>query len=208
MHRDGFRCECARLGCNDDRRAHRRAIISEIRTHPRYFVLAPGHELPDVEQVVETGADLRRGREAGQAGRLGRGVGPSRLIARGRVQPRLKRIRTSIPPEDRLTIESRRRPDDQRQSHTKPGTVGAGEQAAAVVGDQDPQLAPRPRRRSRTPIPSRRGRHAAATLVRASETAKRTAAICSSVPPASAARVAQRSADHRDSRWNPPQRCP
>jgi hypothetical protein len=49
----GFRCECARLGCNQ--------LVEltvteyeEVRSHPRRFVVVPGHELPDVETVVVT----------------------------------------------------------------------------------------------------------------------------------------------------------
>lgn len=47
-----FRCECARLGCT--------ALISltpreyeQIRAHARRFVMLPGHELEQVETVVE-----------------------------------------------------------------------------------------------------------------------------------------------------------
>ena len=48
----GFRCECARLGCN---------LLIElpltdyerVRQHARRFVVAPGHELPEVESVVD-----------------------------------------------------------------------------------------------------------------------------------------------------------
>jgi hypothetical protein len=51
--RVGFRCECARLGCN--------SVIEltlpqyeEVRADARRFVIAVGHELPGAEQVVET----------------------------------------------------------------------------------------------------------------------------------------------------------
>ena len=47
-----FRCECARLGCN--------ALIElsvreyeEVRAHPKRFVVLPGHEIHEVETVVE-----------------------------------------------------------------------------------------------------------------------------------------------------------
>lgn len=48
----GFRCECARLGCNQlvELTVHE---YEEIRTNPRRFVVIPGHEFPDVETVVE-----------------------------------------------------------------------------------------------------------------------------------------------------------
>lgn len=50
----GFRCECARLGCSDLIELSVRDYV-RVRAHPRRFVLAGGHELPDVETVVETG---------------------------------------------------------------------------------------------------------------------------------------------------------
>lgn len=48
----GFRCECARLGCN--------ALVSltpheyeRVRAFPRHFLMLPGHELEEVENVVQ-----------------------------------------------------------------------------------------------------------------------------------------------------------
>ena len=49
----GFRCECARLGCNQLIELTVREY-EEIRANPRRFVVVPGHELPDVETVVES----------------------------------------------------------------------------------------------------------------------------------------------------------
>lgn len=49
-----FRCECARLGCNEMITLSVREY-ERVRTHPRRFVVVPGHELPEVESVVETG---------------------------------------------------------------------------------------------------------------------------------------------------------
>jgi hypothetical protein len=48
----GFRCECARLGCNQlvELTIHE---YEEIRAQPRRFVVVPGHELPEVETVIE-----------------------------------------------------------------------------------------------------------------------------------------------------------
>jgi hypothetical protein len=48
----GFRCECARLGCN---------LLLEltlpeyehVRSAPRHFVMIEGHELSDLEVVIE-----------------------------------------------------------------------------------------------------------------------------------------------------------
>ena len=48
----GFRCECARMGCNRLIELSVREY-EEVRAHPRRFVVVPGHELPDVETVVE-----------------------------------------------------------------------------------------------------------------------------------------------------------
>ncbi len=48
----GFRCECARLGCN--------LLVDltlpeyeHVRSNPRHFLIISGHELPEVESVVE-----------------------------------------------------------------------------------------------------------------------------------------------------------
>ena len=48
----GFRCECARLGCN--------LLVSltlaeyeGVRANPRRFIVVDGHELPEVEVLVE-----------------------------------------------------------------------------------------------------------------------------------------------------------
>jgi hypothetical protein len=49
----GFRCECARLGCNQLIELTVREY-EEIRAHPRRFVVVPGHELPDVDSVIGT----------------------------------------------------------------------------------------------------------------------------------------------------------
>ncbi len=50
----GFRCECARLGCNQLIELSVREY-EEIRAHPRRFVVVPGHESHDVERVIEAG---------------------------------------------------------------------------------------------------------------------------------------------------------
>lgn len=48
----GFRCECARLGCNRLVELTVREYEG-VRANPRWFVILPGHQLPDVETVVE-----------------------------------------------------------------------------------------------------------------------------------------------------------
>ena len=49
----GFRCECARLGCNQLVELTVREY-EEIRSNPRRFVVIPGHEFPEVETLVES----------------------------------------------------------------------------------------------------------------------------------------------------------
>lgn len=48
----GFRCECARLGCNllVDLKL---PDYEHVRSNPRHFLMIPGHELPELESVVE-----------------------------------------------------------------------------------------------------------------------------------------------------------
>jgi hypothetical protein len=49
----GFRCECARLGCNDliELSVHE---YEAVRKNPRRFMVLPGHERVEAEIVVET----------------------------------------------------------------------------------------------------------------------------------------------------------
>lgn len=49
----GFRCECARLGCNELLELTL-PEYEQIRADPRRFVMIDGHEMPDVETVVQT----------------------------------------------------------------------------------------------------------------------------------------------------------
>src|SRR3982074_556729 len=50
-----FRCECARLDCNQLLSLTPRDY-ERVRATPRRFVVMPGHEVADVESVVETGS--------------------------------------------------------------------------------------------------------------------------------------------------------
>lgn len=47
-----FRCECARLGCNllVEMTIHE---YENVRSDPRQFLMIAGHELPEVEAVIE-----------------------------------------------------------------------------------------------------------------------------------------------------------
>lgn len=47
-----FRCECARLGCNELVELSLRAY-ERVRSNPERFIVLPGHERLDVETVVE-----------------------------------------------------------------------------------------------------------------------------------------------------------
>ena len=64
-----FRCECARLDCNQ--------LVSitprdyeHVRAYPRRFVVLPGHEQGEVEIVVESGDDYFVVEKRLEAGRL------------------------------------------------------------------------------------------------------------------------------------------
>jgi hypothetical protein len=48
----GFRCECARLGCNLLLNLTL-AEYEHVRSNPRRFLMIRGHEVPAVETVVE-----------------------------------------------------------------------------------------------------------------------------------------------------------
>lgn len=47
-----FRCECARLGCNDLVELSVREY-ERVRSNPRQFIVLPGHEHEDVELIIE-----------------------------------------------------------------------------------------------------------------------------------------------------------
>jgi hypothetical protein len=48
----GFRCECARLGCNGLVMLTK-SEYEYIRSNPRRFLMIAGHELPEIESVVQ-----------------------------------------------------------------------------------------------------------------------------------------------------------
>jgi hypothetical protein len=47
-----FRCECGRIECNETVQLTLREY-ERIRAHPRRFFAVPGHEQPEIEDVVE-----------------------------------------------------------------------------------------------------------------------------------------------------------
>lgn len=70
-----LRCECARLGCS--RLIELKARDYErVRAHSRRFLVAPGHELPDVETVVESHAGYVVVQKRDQAGREAEATDP------------------------------------------------------------------------------------------------------------------------------------
>ena len=63
----GFRCECARLGCNL-LLGLSVADYERVRADPRRFLVCPGHELPGVEVVVQRRPDYLVVEKVGAAG--------------------------------------------------------------------------------------------------------------------------------------------
>jgi hypothetical protein len=53
--RVGFRCECARLGC-DQVIELAIAEYEQVRAHPRRFVITQGHEVPGEDTLVDSGS--------------------------------------------------------------------------------------------------------------------------------------------------------
>ena len=82
----GFRCECARLGCNLLLKLTL-AEYEHVRAHPRRFMMIPGHEIPEVETVVERTPGLRDRREARRGRRAAEASDP-RSVSGGRTAAR------------------------------------------------------------------------------------------------------------------------
>ena len=62
-----FMCECGDLACT--RVVQLTANEYErLRSHPKHFGVIPGHELPDVEEVVETRAQYVVVEKSGELG--------------------------------------------------------------------------------------------------------------------------------------------
>jgi hypothetical protein len=64
-----FRCECARLDCNQLVSITPREY-ERIRANPRHFLVLPGHQLEDVETVVSVAAEYVVVEKRDEAGRL------------------------------------------------------------------------------------------------------------------------------------------
>lgn len=61
-----FFCECSNAGCTL-LLPMTVSAYEEVRRDPRHFVVAPGHELPEIETVVERRRDYQVVRKHGEA---------------------------------------------------------------------------------------------------------------------------------------------
>jgi hypothetical protein len=64
-----FLCECSNVGC-DLRLPLTLAIYEEVRKEPTHFLVAPGHELPEIEVVLSRTEGYQVVRKAGEAAEL------------------------------------------------------------------------------------------------------------------------------------------
>ncbi len=72
-----FRCECGRLGCTDLIELTPREY-EQIRTDPRLFALANGHQMPEVEEIVERHPRYLVVQKVGNAGEVAQRRNPRR----------------------------------------------------------------------------------------------------------------------------------
>ena len=70
-----FRCECARLDCNKLVSLTPREY-ARVRATPCCFLVMPGHEVKELETVVETGNDYIVVEKRDEAGRLAEASDP------------------------------------------------------------------------------------------------------------------------------------
>lgn len=70
-----FRCECARLGCNQMLELQPEEY-ERVRAHPRRFVIAPSHEINEYEIVVDSTPVYVVIEKKGQAGALAEASDP------------------------------------------------------------------------------------------------------------------------------------
>lgn len=64
-----FRCECGSLACNQLIEVPL-AVYERVRSDPRHFVLLPGHEIPEVEVIVDAGEGYAVVEKIGVAGEV------------------------------------------------------------------------------------------------------------------------------------------
>jgi len=70
-----FLCECADGGCKEAITLHR-AEYESVRSHPRQFLIVPGHAVPEIEVVREETPRYEIVRKVGAAGRLAEVTNP------------------------------------------------------------------------------------------------------------------------------------
>lgn len=70
-----FRCECASLGCTEMLAVSFREY-ERVRENPRRFIVAPGHELLNVEVVVEKQPTYLVVQKVGEAGATAEATDP------------------------------------------------------------------------------------------------------------------------------------
>jgi hypothetical protein len=64
-----FLCECSNIDCSL-RLPMTLAVYEGIRSDPTCFLVAPGHELPEIEEVLSRTGDYQIVRKEGDAARL------------------------------------------------------------------------------------------------------------------------------------------
>jgi hypothetical protein len=70
-----FICECSNIDCNL-LLGFTLAEYEAVRAHPRRFVVAPGHHLPEIEQVVVESAEYWVVEKKGEAGEYAEHLDP------------------------------------------------------------------------------------------------------------------------------------
>ncbi len=70
-----YRCECARLGCNELIQLTP-GTYATVRSEARRFVVAPGHELLELETSVAAGPGYKVVEKRDQAGRVAEQTNP------------------------------------------------------------------------------------------------------------------------------------
>ena len=70
-----FTCECGRLTCHQPLRLTI-AEYEDIRREPRHFVVVPGHEIPDTEDIVKQADRYFVVRKRDEAGEIVEAINP------------------------------------------------------------------------------------------------------------------------------------
>lgn len=73
--RAAFVCECGELGCNVVLEVTMETY-ERVRSDSRWFVIAPGHELTDIETVIERGDGYSVVEKRGEAGQVADATDP------------------------------------------------------------------------------------------------------------------------------------